>query len=254
MFVDSDDYLEKNALELLIKKSNGVEIVIGGVKRTTINNTASLEDCIFENEKKSELIKSVFQAKSGRYSYVDGLWGKIYRKDFWKNNELKLERNLKYGEDATLNIEAYIKATKISFFSKVIYYWRTNDESVTARYNPSLMDEQEKVLNMMKYKYPQITDELFQEEFISYVSKTIKNVIENIFLSKENTKKRKKDLLKRMVDKPIYNECINSNMYKEVSTNRKIILILLRLRMFFIIEILFKMYKKTRKSNEKERN
>lgn len=243
MFVDSDDFLNEKALETLIKNSKNMDIVIGGVKRTTINNTIELESCILENEETKDLIKSIFQAKSAKYPYVDGLWGKIYRKEFWIKNNLKLEKELKYGEDATLNIEAYIKASKIGFFSEVVYYWRTNDESVTAKYNVKLMDEQEKVLNNMKNKFPEITDKIYKKEFISYISRTLKNVIENIYLSAETTKKEKRELLNKLISKSIYKDCINSNLYDEVPIKRKIILIFLRFKLFFMIEIMFKMYK-----------
>jgi len=244
MFVDSDDFLDEKALETLINNSKSMDIVIGGVKRTTINNVLNVESHIFEGEESDELIRSVFQAKSAKYPYVDGLWGKIYRKDFWTSNNLELQKDLKYGEDATLNIEAYIKARRINFFSDILYYWRTNDESVTAKYNVKLMDEQEKVLNKMKEKFPEITGKIYKKEFISYISRTLKNVIENMYLSAETTKKEKRELLNKLISKPIYKDCINSNLYNEVPIKRKIILILLKFKMFWAIEVLFKIYRK----------
>lgn len=244
MFVDSDDFLNEESIEILINNSKSMDIVIGGVKRTTINNTMELESCVLKNEETKELIKSIFQAKSAKRPYVDGLWGKLYRKEFWIKNNLKLEKELKYGEDATLNIEAYIKATKICFFSKVVYYWRTNDESVTAKYNAKLMDEQEKVLNIMKNKFPEITGKIYKKEFISYISRAVKNIVENIYLSAETTKKEKRELLNKLISKPIYKDCINSNLYNEVPIKRKVILILLKFKMFWAIEILFKIYRK----------
>ena len=244
-FVDSDDYLKDNALEILIDNSKDMDIVIGGIKRTTVNNTIDIESRIFEKEETGELIKSIFQAKSSKYPYVDGLWGKLYGKDFWQKNNLKLEKELKYGEDATLNIEAYMKAEKIKYFPELVYYWRTNDESVTAKYNPKLMDEQEKTLNSIKNKFPQITEK-YGKEFISYISRTIKNIIENIYVSNDSSKKEKRELVKKMLNKSIYKECINSNMYSEVPMKRKIILIFLKFRMFFAIEMLFKAYIKNK--------
>ena len=246
LFVDSDDFLSKDALEKLIDKSENVDIVIGGVKRTNIDKIVEFETHILENEKKDELIKSIFQAKSARYFYVDGLWGKLYKKDFWNKSNLRLEKDLKFGEDATLNIEAYIKSKKICIFSDIVYYWRTNDESVTAKYNPRLMDEQEKVLNTIKRKFPLIVDEKNKKEFISYISRTLKNVIENIYVSNETSEKEKRNLVKKLIEKPIYKECIKSNLYDEVPLKRKIILFSLKFKLFFMIEILFKMYKKVK--------
>ena len=171
--------------------------------------------------------------------------GKLYRKNFWETNNLKLEKELKYGEDSMLNIEAYIKAKKITFLSELVYFWRANEESVTSRYNPYLMDEQEKTLNKMKKKFPEIT-ETYEKEFISYVSKAIKNIFENMYCSKECSKECRIELLKKFESKHVFIECINSNLYSEVPFERKIMLKLLKFRLYGITGFLIKIYKKYR--------
>lgn len=243
MFVDSDDFISENALERLIQNSEDMDIVIGGVKRTNITKDINFEEHIFEKYEVCELIKSIFQAKSGKYQYVDGLWGKLYNRNFWKKYNLKLKKELRYGEDATLNLEAYINANKIKYFSEVVYFWRTNDESVTAKYNPILIDEQEKVLKNLKDKFPRMIQE-YEKEFIAYISKAIKNIIKNIYSSTETTKQEKRDLVKRLIKQPVFKECIESNLYNEIPNDRKIILVLLRYRLFTILEVLLKGYKK----------
>lgn len=246
MFMDSDDLLSDNAVEPLINNSESMDIVIGTVKRTNVNNVINIENRVLEDEEKYDLIKSIFQAKSSKYYYVDSLCGKLYKKSFWETNNLKLEKDLKYGEDSFINIEAYIKAKKINFLPELVYFWRANEESVTSKYNPKLMDEQEKTLNKIKDKFPQII-ETYEKEFISYVSKAIKNIIENMYCSKECTKECRIELLKKIESKPVFIECINSNLYSEVPLERKIMLKLLKFRLYGIAGTLVRIYKKIKK-------
>jgi glycosyltransferase involved in cell wall biosynthesis len=99
MHVDSDDWLEPDALEKLYKKQceTNADIVIGSFTEYHINKT---HRCIFNNyiiKNKKEMLFIFF-----KNSYKN-VWGKLYRSSLFEN--IKHPSNLIYGEDAIVNTQ-----------------------------------------------------------------------------------------------------------------------------------------------------
>lgn len=128
MFVDSDDYLEQDACELLfneIEKTNSDVVVsnfykIFDNKKESINIT-SFNTCKLEDNPK--LINIVNTAP----------WNKIYRTSLVRDNNIVFPENIKY-EDAPFVLECFDKAKKISQINEYTYnYVIRNNSETTVR-------------------------------------------------------------------------------------------------------------------------
>lgn len=125
MFIDSDDYLDKNACKLLFDKafSNKLDVVICDfyIKKGTNLTEEKIIDFSFCNLKeKPNLIYDVNLAP----------WNKIYKTDFLKKNKIKFVENLKY-EDTPFVCEALDKATRIGKVNNCLNYYIINEQSET---------------------------------------------------------------------------------------------------------------------------
>lgn len=131
-FVDSDDYLKKNMIELMVytlEKSKS-ELVICGF--CNVNRTCEVEE--YPREKEGTYNIKQFSKKMMKepqaYSY-GVLWNKLFKADIIRTNRLEFIRNINFGEDFIFNLSYLEKIQKVYILQKSLYYYmRYNDNSL----------------------------------------------------------------------------------------------------------------------------
>ena len=132
VFVDSDDLLPENSLEIRYNTAikENADIVIGGTYKFNSEKKWPMKTHFLGDEEKDIRIDS------------DILWtvgpcNKIFKSSLIK--EIRFPENIKYAEDQVFIIDAYIKAKKIYSINNVIYYYRVreteNNASLTQQRN-----------------------------------------------------------------------------------------------------------------------
>lgn len=125
MFVDSDDYLDKNACKQLFDKafSNSLDIVICDFyiqKKDTITEEKLID---FKPSSLKDMPNLIYDINLAP-------WNKIYKTEFLKKNKIRFVENLKY-EDAPFVCESLDKANKIGKVNKCLNYYVINEKSET---------------------------------------------------------------------------------------------------------------------------
>lgn len=135
VFVDSDDLLPENSLEIRYNTAvkENADLVIGGTYKFNSKRKWPMKKHFLGNGEKNVITDS------------DILWtvgpcNKMYKSSLIK--DLKFPANIKYAEDQVFVVEAYIKAKKIYSINDVIYYYRMretvgNDSLTQQIYNDS---------------------------------------------------------------------------------------------------------------------
>jgi len=127
-FVDSDDYLPIDALELLYNKfvDTGAEIVCGDY------------ECV---STKGEILR---YQKRGSYDLVNrdefttillddmlyNLWDKLFSRNLFFEDLIPVSKDIKIGEDFLLFIQLVSRANKVAKVNKSVYYYLQRDDSV----------------------------------------------------------------------------------------------------------------------------
>ena len=126
-FIDSDDFIDQDWFAALYKKAKDTQadIVIGNVKlyfQDTLE-TRPYRNISFYKELSE---KGAFQAADiPRIIESIGVWDRIYRHDFIKQNCLRNPEHVIY-EDALFSIQASVLAQRIAVVNSVYYYYRKN--------------------------------------------------------------------------------------------------------------------------------
>ena len=134
MFLDSDDYLEENACEILYKKINKerFDLVVCDFYRV-VNDSKIIEKITsFKNTSLKDnpnLLLNVNLAP----------WNKIYRSDLIKNNNIKFIEDLKY-EDAPFVVLSLLKSKKIGKVDKTLVYYTIHEKSETTVRDERIFD------------------------------------------------------------------------------------------------------------------
>lgn len=133
MFLDSDDFLENNACELLYNtiESKDLDYVIGNYIYTTyegkkwsnpmFNVNESFEVMLQEYEKSFFVMNSV-------------VWNKIFKREFIQEHNLKFIEGA-LAEDAIFCSTCYTQSPKSYFIKDIIYNYRQNKENTSISTN-----------------------------------------------------------------------------------------------------------------------
>ena len=144
LFVDPDDWIEADSLEILYNyaKNNNAQIVKFNYK-TYNEKTKKIKNINFAN-----IIKKRFKYdlnKNCTYSWktfkehcLNGLgvvvWDCLYQTDFIKSNSIKMAET-KSAEDHLFAIGARLLADKIYYLDKYLYFYRTREGSAVNSIN-----------------------------------------------------------------------------------------------------------------------
>lgn len=118
--VDSDDYIEKNAIEILVNEAinNKADLVVA-------NYIIHLED------KRNIFVKYLDISKSKEEIMIDSLndksshsvWGILIKKDIYINNKIKAVEGVNIGEDWQVAPLLLYYAKKIIYTNNIIYHY-----------------------------------------------------------------------------------------------------------------------------------
>lgn len=126
LFVDSDDFLELNAVELLLNESliQSADIVVGRMN-------------IVKKNKVSVPIVSVPQAKTDYIRFlleqriIPSTVGRLYTKKLWKESGIRFLEGANYGEDYAVIPRLVYYANRVVHLDASIYNYVDNADSYT---------------------------------------------------------------------------------------------------------------------------
>ena len=145
MFLDSDDLLEKDALNRLYSaiNENNSDVVIGLYRSFSIKNmkgsyhsfAKSLVGLEFFNKSLDDIPKMIVSLP---------VWNKIYRRTFLNTNSIRFHESIHLREDALFMANVFALSDKISHipFDVTLYRIReSNNVSLTHVINPKVFDD-----------------------------------------------------------------------------------------------------------------
>lgn len=125
MHVDSDDYLEKKAVELLVKKQKetNADIVSGCAFKETKEGQLLIQEPDYKD--KEEMLLNVLKATLDHV-----IWRRLIRHSLYKEHQITCEEGVNVGEDIQVLPKLVYYAKKIAKIEDFIYHYNClNEES-----------------------------------------------------------------------------------------------------------------------------
>ncbi len=142
-FIDSDDYIEKNTLELSFNKleEDNSDIVIFGTNNININNQKE------DNKNNTILlnIKSTSNISNNLNAIIHlqhNIWDKMYRKSFLQEKQISFPLNIAIGEDGVFSLICYINSAKYSIIPISLYNYRIGRNGSATTNNINAIQQQ----------------------------------------------------------------------------------------------------------------
>lgn len=154
MFLDSDDWLRKDALEIITTKiSKSVDIIQCNLSMIGEKGTFTYklpEQQVITDKK--EILETIISVEYGNTKYhmrfgdCRCIGGKFYRRSLVENNKISFPVGIKVFEDGIFNLICYSKADTILIFNTPLYFYSINQSSATHIYNDLIEKQYRSIL------------------------------------------------------------------------------------------------------------
>ncbi|MGG7078770.1 glycosyltransferase family 2 protein [Clostridium sardiniense] len=219
-FIDPDDCIDEDALELLynLAKDNDAEIACYSMKtyKNNILTTAPVKNYKTKIFKKEKILKEYIEKGTFLYSVCN----KIYANKLFANNRNRFSEDINYAEDALFNCYIMNDTNKLVFTNKQKYNYFINDNSTVKYVTEKRLD----VLKAQKAMYYFILNnhkEYTKHIIKQYVNSSIHIVID---ISREDNIIKKKYILRKLKtivnrDKEILKNIYYTNLKDKICFN-----------------------------------
>ena len=235
-FVDADDYIAKDAIEILVTNAlqNNVDLVVASHyvetaskieldKRTTRLGLYNKEDI-------TELLKFkfLFDGAIGRSGFPLYLWGKIFKKQFLLG-KLEKGEGISFAEDIISVFATMQEIKSMLVIKEPIYYYVSHENQITKK---KLEDLWPAFVNAWKKLKELDKDNLLKAQLPDRIISGIASTL--ISISLRNTYKYYKDFINKNVHEVFIEELVwNNNNIILHSTTAKIYYTLLKKKLYY---------------------
>lgn len=153
-FVDSDDYLEPQALEKLYKSvtKEPCDLVCGSFQRICANGASSPFIWSSRTLRSAKELADVCY-KMNMSVVLGGVWGKLYRNTIIKKYQIRFPHDISVAEDNIFNINYYQIINNVILLEDIVYNYRENENSLTATVTPNTFNNLISVFEARKKYY-----------------------------------------------------------------------------------------------------
>ena len=236
-YVDSDDFVEKDMYKKLYNKAkeNNYDIVVCGNYNVSEDYQNKNIDAFINNYNTD--LENIFFGKMA-------VWNKIYKRDILIKNKLEFKEKVWY-EDLAFTLKAIMNSNTFAFIDEPLYDCLIREGSTmnnsNVQRNLEILDAFNDILSYIKHNKK---EEYFSKiEFLAIDHIYISDIVR--VLKADADKNIKKETIEKLIDYmnkkfPNYktNKYINT-----LSKNRKIIYKLINIKMYGLINLIFKVKK-----------
>ena len=246
MFVDADDWLEKNACEILRGKLNNSDsdILIFSAFKEYADQQKPMKYGL-ENGKVYDFsdteIKEQFYRRAmgtpltdhGRFCVIYFSWDKVYRRSFLVENKLYYPVGIPKSEDKLFILTCFEKVNKVCYIDDILYHYRINDASICNRYSLSADSDRIALAERLKPIAERMDQELcrlkninsynrIMDEYYRFVFGIISDVLLLKYYHPDNPdyKNRRKDA-KEFLGKSPFSDALEHCTYRSLNKDAK---------------------------------
>ena len=236
-YVDSDDFVEKDMYKKLYNKAkeNNYDIVVCGNYNVSEDYQNKNIDTFINNYNTD--LENIFFGKMA-------VWNKIYKRDILIKNKLEFKEKVWY-EDLAFTLKAIMNSKTFAFIDEPLYDYLIREGSTmnnsNVQRNLEILDAFNDILSYIQHNKK---EEYFSKiEFLAidhiYISAIVR------VLKAEADDKVKRETINKLIDYmnkkfPNYK---NNKYINTLSKNRKIIYKLINIKMYGLINLIFKVKK-----------
>lgn len=242
LFIDSDDYIAADMLELMLKRARSCNADIVISKVVNISTDGNQEEMFKTDFNENEIINGLEAVRRFLIGEINGHpWNKLIRRELFVNNSIEFPANMIF-EDAPTLIKLYLVSDKIAFVNKSLYYYVQHAKSLTKVPKFSVLDDHLKMLDIIiKAVGEKYCFDVFSKEFQYFLLKQMYYHLDlcNQLYYKDINKAKKHIRVTNNYIKLISLKNLINNIYL-TDLKDKIRLLLLKTKTIYILKLRYK--------------
>lgn len=174
MFIDSDDYIMKEALQVLLETCrHDYDLVQFGFHKVGSHDEV-LGSHIFNSIDfdKERIISNIIidSGKNGRIgSFFRAVWGKLFKRSIIRDHDITFPEDLYIGEDAVFLLKYVEYINNFKVIDRIVYNYRITDSSAVNRYKRDLYFQSDLEASMIRELIrPYAGSRIIQESYSCY--------------------------------------------------------------------------------------
>lgn len=253
-FVDGDDWIEKQMCETLYNYASDekYDIICASIVKDYNNNlykykyTKFVDKKLYRNDECKYWQKEVLDHNAN----ISGVYAKLIKRDIIVKNNIYHNEQLKQGaEGIEFNLRLFEKVNTIFFTEEYFYHYMYNPNSISASHNEENHNYVLQCFEKIKLyiKTLENNDELMKMFYTRMIYVIITTAISGYFNPDNKEKyKTKCEKYEKYLSKLDLKEILENADMKQIDIERKIIIFLIKNKLFFCINLLAIIRKKSK--------
>lgn len=188
IFVDSDDWIDKNLLESTVCRIEDGSVDIVNYNLYSVDNsevkcwTYTVPEGLYEKETLKNLYtKMVFDFQYGCPGIIQSLCTKLIRKELLWNCLSEVDQRITLGEDAAVTYPMMLKAERVIVLHKAFYFYRMRPESMCHTTDGGIFNKLSLFQQYIKKVFEEYSKEYklesqLQAYLLNYITKGLREV------------------------------------------------------------------------------
>lgn len=213
VFVDSDDYVERDMIDVLVNNIGSGDLVISN-KYCVKNNT--VVSSYFDNQK--IVLTSGDIGKMYYMSILNPPYCKLYKRKILEKNKIRFPENLSLGEDLCFNLD-YINSSsnQIIYINIPLYYYYISTTGLGKKYYRNMFEQKKFIIDKFDIILNKIDNYNDRENIINIKKDLLISSLSNEFKSNNSLLKKYVSALKLAKSVNFRNEAFKVNGQKNLS-------------------------------------
>lgn len=237
-FIDADDWVEIGMYKEMLNQVHDQKVdIIYSNKRIVFKNTSIehsplkiLKRTIF---KRNEIIKHIVPLAL-EFGHINTMASNLYCNDMISKNKIRLNKDIKYGEDWIFNLECLKHSHSIFYVDDSFYNYRRDIESSSSIYNDKTFETNGKLIFKTSQEYAEHFNNDIYIGGANFLKVTIHCII-NEYKRKDIKFTDKINRIMTMLNDPSFKEAIKYANLKKLSYKNKIFAFLINLRLNWLV-------------------
>ncbi|MGQ7353991.1 glycosyltransferase family 2 protein [Streptococcus suis] len=227
IFLDADDWLASNTLEVFSKYPLSVDFIIANhfevftngytkAKKINVSDIASMDakDRIIEF-----CVRESQWRKEDWYGYLRPVWGKCFSRELIEKSNVTFISGLKYGEDMVFLLSYLLECRLIAFTNESLYYYnRTNEGSAMVK--RSWMGQEQGLLYFREVE--RLVKNRVSEETLSDLWLETAEWDWKVLLKSKKSFVAKYAIFKNLISTDLYRRFSEKTDYQEIGKKKKL--------------------------------
>lgn len=248
IFVDPDDWLELNAVEIIYKTilAQNADLYMFDyfqeyknkcIEKNLFSETKLLSENDIYSLRIAPFNQLIINGKQIEYE-TNVIWNKVYKTSVLKKSNLQFDPKARKGQDVIFNAEAYQIFNSYYYIKAPLYHYRYLESSITNRYNPNVRYYNEIAFQHYEriIKQYNLSKEYYRSYYIRVLTR-LYSCLRLYYFHDKNTMawKQKKKEIKDILNSYPYNKALINVIYGDMTKIQALFVFCLKHKLIYAL-------------------